>query len=560
MFLWTSESEERNKLSAKYEPLQPFLFLSFLKYAHAECVFDIGSNVGLYSLISTLAPSVNKVLSFEPDVTAHINLNANVSLNSLERTIETFKVAISDANGLVRLGTHEPMSGINGVLDTSIHDKSLFAEIQEVNSIKLDNFVDYSDKVLALKIDVEGHELSVIKGATNLLKAAACIIQIEHYIGEAIDRKLNELGYYCFFSAGHDFYYTNIRNFFDKEFLKRGISHAIAWMVSVNSNKLPNLGTIRDCLNCQVEAGDDFLVVKADLKGSFFKEPEYAFYLLEDKKKLQQRWYTESNTTTFSISRSDNPTEIKAFVREKNFTDKKSIYSFSLTRENGAFTPSSSVLDSVSGSKGLPSKLSKPYDVLFDSADLDLSQLILDIKNECSCVLLSFGIFSSNLQLLKSEGFFQTTKARLYIYTAKPSLSASKVNSTISMYNTQNVVCSFSLDNLDELFSKGILKKGETAYLIITDIFITLFFSSISLNDKLESLLSKVSRLYIEALINDTYRTKLLHLCEVHEVALTWLKPNSMKVTDSDEEALRPLQKLNFELDSKEPKKFDFGV
>lgn len=88
--------------------------------------------------------------------------------------MQSFPLAISDSTGSVRFGSHTPMSGVNGIVSTSIHDAALFPESYDVQATSLDKLEDIQGNVLGIKIDVEGHELQVIDGACALLKGKPC--------------------------------------------------------------------------------------------------------------------------------------------------------------------------------------------------------------------------------------------------------------------------------------------------------------------------------------------------------------------------------------------------
>jgi len=64
-----------------------------------------------------------------------------------------------------------------------------------------------------MKVDVEGHELQVIRGATNLLESNATILQIEildrSESSAGVRSLLNALGYTQILSAGPDKYFSN---------------------------------------------------------------------------------------------------------------------------------------------------------------------------------------------------------------------------------------------------------------------------------------------------------------------------------------------------------------
>jgi FkbM family methyltransferase len=343
-FIWTEESKKRNQSTLKHEPFQPFLFVSFLKHAQVEFVFDIGANIGAYSMMSSLIDSVKCTYAYEPDKDANRELEENILLNGLESRIMSSKLAVSDKAGLLRFGVHAPMAGVNGIVDTSIHDPALFENVIEIESTCLDDYGHLFGKTLGLKIDVEGHELDVLKGAKQLLQQSPSIIQVEHYVGSEIDSLLADLGYFSFFNAGHDHYFTNIRNFANPLYVKQAVQYASAYLIESQTERWPKGKTIKDALSVEVDVNEENVNVtaKADER-FFFGELEYAFYLLENGKKAVVLEYSSCAAAEFELNREKKTIEVKAFVREKSRRDKKVAVSYYVKRPPRGYQPSSAV-------------------------------------------------------------------------------------------------------------------------------------------------------------------------------------------------------------------------
>ena len=62
--------------------------------------------------------------------------------------------------------------------------------------VRLDDRLDYSGRTICIKIDVEGHESTAIKGMEQLLKNNRILIQVEIFDEqfEAVDRQLQNIG------------------------------------------------------------------------------------------------------------------------------------------------------------------------------------------------------------------------------------------------------------------------------------------------------------------------------------------------------------------------------
>ena len=200
-FKWTRPSRRRNGITMAYEPLQPYFLLAIINAAKCRTFADVGSNVGAYSVLMSQAPSVEKIVAFEANCAAALEMQANFRLNALN--IELERVAVSDKNGTLTFGTVSRLAGNNAVVDTSENRK--FHQVDEIECVTLDDALRSHAGPFALKIDVEGHEEKVLRGARNLLRHP-CVIQVENY-GEKLD--LPE-GYSRIAQIGPDWYFSNI--------------------------------------------------------------------------------------------------------------------------------------------------------------------------------------------------------------------------------------------------------------------------------------------------------------------------------------------------------------
>ena len=155
-----------------------------------DTVVDIGAHLGRYSLIS--AKRVNregKVISIEANPLVLEKLKKNLELNQLTNTI-SLNLAVFSEKTKIKL--FFPKKGLkNTIYNTVISNRSINSErFIEVNANTLDNILHENDikhdQVNWIKIDVEGAELEVLKGATNVLsksKDIALLIEI-HDLGE----------------------------------------------------------------------------------------------------------------------------------------------------------------------------------------------------------------------------------------------------------------------------------------------------------------------------------------------------------------------------------------
>jgi FkbM family methyltransferase len=131
----------------------------------ARDFLDIGANIGYYSLY--LAPCVRRVYAFEPDERCLATLRANARI---ARNVEVVAQAVTARSGLVRF---------------DVSDGTEFSHIaeggeREVMATSVDDFVATTEADVGLiKIDVEGHDLSVLLGARKTLRATHALVLTE---------------------------------------------------------------------------------------------------------------------------------------------------------------------------------------------------------------------------------------------------------------------------------------------------------------------------------------------------------------------------------------------
>ena len=162
---------------------------------------DVGANVGFYSLLaSRCVGESGRVVAFEPFPENISFLRRHVELNQLTN-VEVIEAAVADQAGSA---TFSPgPDGCTGRLETgqSATEKCDNESIT-VKLVILDDLVAGEQIPVpnAIKIDVEGAEAAVLKGASNLLRDHHPVIFLathgKHVRAECLDL-LHELGYQC---------------------------------------------------------------------------------------------------------------------------------------------------------------------------------------------------------------------------------------------------------------------------------------------------------------------------------------------------------------------------
>lgn len=134
-------------------------------------VFDIGANIGAHALpLARCVGAKGRVYCFEPTAYAYEKLRSNVALNPTLTNIETFQAMVGSSVDSVptTLPSSWPLDGRN--VDEQLRAK--FRSTDGARMTTIDKFVELSKitHIDLMKIDVDGYELSVLGGATNVLR------------------------------------------------------------------------------------------------------------------------------------------------------------------------------------------------------------------------------------------------------------------------------------------------------------------------------------------------------------------------------------------------------
>ena len=134
---------------------------------------DIGANVGLFSLFA--ASKKHKVLALEPESLNFACLNLNIKDNNFNEYITAFPIAVNDEHKISYLNMERMKFGGSGSTFDRCTGESgnEFKPIHKQGSVslRLDDIIKSLNLTINyIKIDVDGNELKVIKGMTEILK------------------------------------------------------------------------------------------------------------------------------------------------------------------------------------------------------------------------------------------------------------------------------------------------------------------------------------------------------------------------------------------------------
>lgn len=161
---------------AEVERAEQIFYLNYLR--EGMTVFDVGANAGeLTLLFSRFAAASGIVHAFEPSRAAFERLEI-VCRAANRRNVLLNHLALSDKKDLIRLHVYDDdFSSFNSQAARPLKDYGLNIEpvgIEKTHATTLDDYCEEKgiERIDLLKIDVEGAELQVMKGARKMLKSA----------------------------------------------------------------------------------------------------------------------------------------------------------------------------------------------------------------------------------------------------------------------------------------------------------------------------------------------------------------------------------------------------
>ncbi len=169
-----------------------------------EIIFDIGSYVGLYSLVSSrLMNGKGKIFAIEPNPNSHYWLKNNIKLNDV-KNVSTMQLALGKNKGHVRFYTFAGNPGVSTIKSAHLkgRGKNRIGTTFKVPTTTFDELVDELKlkRVNLVKIDVEGAELDVLEGAARSLKAGIVdklVIEVHETVNnvETVTSYIRKFGY-----------------------------------------------------------------------------------------------------------------------------------------------------------------------------------------------------------------------------------------------------------------------------------------------------------------------------------------------------------------------------
>ena len=141
-----------------------------------DILFDVGANIGIYSIYAAFRNPNITVYAFEPEYSNLNQLKQNILNNSLQSSIVPFSIALGDNTGISYLHIQDitPGSALHTVSTESLKTTQTGHDVvwkEGVACFTIDDLCEMVGiKPTLIKIDVDGNETEILNGGKKTFK------------------------------------------------------------------------------------------------------------------------------------------------------------------------------------------------------------------------------------------------------------------------------------------------------------------------------------------------------------------------------------------------------
>lgn len=169
-----------------------------------DVFYDVGANVGIYSVFAAARIGTGSVYSFEPHAASFAMLLESIAHNGMGDRIRPLSVALDAENGCIDFAYHELRAGSTG---SQLATSPLALAAGDATGVVERKMTQSVDGLLAagviapasvVKIDVDGNELNILRGMRTLLQAhgvRSIQVEVDASQAAAVHAYMQEVGY-----------------------------------------------------------------------------------------------------------------------------------------------------------------------------------------------------------------------------------------------------------------------------------------------------------------------------------------------------------------------------
>ena len=151
-----------------------------LKEEPCDVFFDVGANWGGYSLLAARA-GAKRVEAFEANSKAFCTLTANILLNNFHNQIRAWNIAAGSEDTTGFLSIDPRATDVSTLSPQLMPGKWNYTEKQECLIRRIDTFMPVEGKSVFVKMDVEGHEIEVLRGLEGIIRKNKVRLLVEAF-------------------------------------------------------------------------------------------------------------------------------------------------------------------------------------------------------------------------------------------------------------------------------------------------------------------------------------------------------------------------------------------
>jgi len=209
----------------EYENTLITLCKKIVEELNISIFFDLGAGLGIYSAVIGNHDKSIDIYAFEPTPAHFILLTKTIAVNKLQTQVSSFQLGVANTNRRISLAIAEEFGGANRIVDRQPSSQSFelpeihgggnmvyYNRVEEIEVVSLDSMFTLTNKIIYLKIDIEGAEESALSGAESLLTKNQCVLQVEvsPHLQAHLVSKLQQMGFVHFITLHRDMFFCSL--------------------------------------------------------------------------------------------------------------------------------------------------------------------------------------------------------------------------------------------------------------------------------------------------------------------------------------------------------------